>query len=590
MTYPSMKSFLLISLSLLSFAFLKAQEQQWATYYEQSGFLSTPRYDATIDYCKALADASDIVHYTTFGISPQGRDLPLLIIDSDGYTDAATIHSSGKSLLLVEACIHPGESEGKDAGLMLIRDMAIYQKHAELLDKVSLLFIPIFNVDGHERFGKYNRINQNGPDEMGWRVTAKNLNLNRDFIKADAPEMQDWLKMFNQWLPDFFIDCHTTDGADYQYVATYSLEIFGNMDKGLTHWLENNYIPEMEEDMFSKGFPVFPYVSFRKWHDPRSGLYRSAAPPMISQGYMALQNRPGLLIETHMLKPYKPRVESTFELIRFTMETMNNQHEQLQNLIREADLYAASADFRAQPFVVDFKTNMKDSVMVDFLGVEYDIVKSELTNGPWFQYHPEKPKTYRLPLFAEATAKNTVLLPDAYIIPPQWEDVIERLQCHGISISRLEKDKEIEVETYRFYEPKWQNKSFEGRHALTTKAEKIKKVVVYPKGSAVIDMNQRSARIIAHILEPMARDSYVYWGFFDPVFEQKEYAETYVMEPLAREMLKNNDSLRMAFEKVKGTFGENQRAMLNWFYQQSPYWDDQINLYPVGRIFKKSSN
>lgn len=576
--------FLIAFLPLL----LTAQESDaWDTYYEKSGFKRTPRYDASIAYCKKLAAASPVVHYTTFGKSPQGRDLPLLILDRDGLHDAASIHASGKAVLLVEACIHPGESEGKDAGLMLIRDIAIKKQNIDLLDHLTLLFIPIFNVDGHERFGRYNRINQNGPEEMGWRVTAQNLNLNRDFLKADAPEMHAWLKMFNKWLPDFFIDCHTTDGADYQYVATYAMEIFGNMDSGLTQWIKTNYIPEMEDYMFSKGFPVFPYVSFRKWHDPRSGLYRSAAPPMLSQGYTALQNRPGLLIETHMLKPYKPRVESTYELIKFSMQVLNDQYSELKKLIREADLFCASPDFRQQEMTVGFETNMQDSVMVDFLGVEYDVAESDLTGGLWYQYHPDKPATYRLPLFARVKAKSKVRLPDAYIIPPEWISVIENINIHGISYSRLERDTSIMVESYRFENPKWRSQPYEGRHRLSAEPIPLREMRHYPKGSVIIDMNQRAARIIAHILEPSAADSYFSWGFFNRIFEQKEYAETYVMEPLARKMLQENDSLSKAFEKLRNenAFGGSQWAILNWFYKQTPYWDEKIGLYPVGRIF-----
>ncbi len=578
---------------ILAFVFLSSfvfsqENQDWTTFYKQSNFKETPRYDATIDYCKRLAEASPMVHYTNFGISPQGRELPLLIVDKDGLHDAASIRSSGKAVLLVEACIHPGESEGKDAGLMLIREMAISKSEEALLDKVSLMFIPIFNVDGHERFGKYNRINQNGPEEMGWRVTAQNLNLNRDFLKADAPEMRDWLRMFSHWLPDFFIDCHTTDGADYQYVATYVMEVFGNMDAGLTQWVENTYLPEMEDYMFSQDFPVFPYVSFRKWHDPRSGLYRSAAPPMLSQGYTALQNRPGLLIETHMLKPYKPRVESTYELIKFSMQMMNDQHDELLSLIREADLYTASVDFRKNDFPIDFETSMNDSVMVDFLGVEYDIVESDLSGGLWHQYHADKPKTFRLPLFKKVEASARVTLPDAYIIPAEWTEVIERIDAHGISYTRLDKDTEFLVESYRFENPRWQRTPYEGRQKLRVKSIPVKEKRIYPKGSVLIDMNQRAARLVAYMLEPESGDSYISWGFFNSIFEQKEYAETYVMEPLARKMLKENDSIRKAFEALKkdGYFEDkSQWEMMNWFYRQSPWRDKKLNLYPVGRIY-----
>ncbi|MCK4657398.1 MAG: peptidase M14, partial [candidate division Zixibacteria bacterium] len=196
------------------------------TYYEKSNFLETPRYDETVAFCKLLEAESPFVKYTSFGITPQGRELPLLIVDK---SESFAPPTDDRIVLLVIACIHPGESDGKDAGLVLIRDLIRDDSLTKQFDDVVLLFIPIFNVDGHERFGPYNRINQNGPLEMGFRVTAQGYNLNRDFLKADSPEMRAWLKLFREWLPDFFIDCHVTDGADYQYTITYGLETHENM-------------------------------------------------------------------------------------------------------------------------------------------------------------------------------------------------------------------------------------------------------------------------------------------------------------------------------------------------------------------------
>ena len=316
-------SILIFSLFCFSLL-LKAQDTAFLTYYEKSGYVKTPRYSETIDFCKKLDKASALLHYNTFGISPQGRDLPLLIADKYGNFTPDAVRKSGNAVLLIQACIHAGESDGKDAGLMLLRDMVINKIGLQLLDHVTILFIPILNTDGHERFGHYNRINQNGPDEMGWRTTAQNLNMNRDFVKADAPEMQAWLKLYNAWLPEFFVDCHVTDGADFQYTMTYALETKGNLEKDLSDWTSKVCETFLVDEMKKSGFPVFPYVQFRNWHDPRSGLTLGVAPPMLSQGYSAVQNRPGLLIETHMLKPYKVRVNSTYTMLVHTLELLNN--------------------------------------------------------------------------------------------------------------------------------------------------------------------------------------------------------------------------------------------------------------------------
>lgn len=567
-----------------------SQENNFITYYEKSDFLETANYDEVIRYSKLLAETSPWIHYEALGISPQGREIPLLILDKNGNINPETVRASGNAILFVQAGIHPGESEGTDAVMMFMRDIAVTEKLDDLLEHLTILVMPVFNVDGLARFGPYNRINQNGPKEMGWRVTAQNMNLNRDFLKADTPEMYTWLTMFNTWLPDFFIDCHTTDGADYKYHLTYMLEIFGNMDEDLTTWQKDNYFPELKKLMDKDEIPIFQYVSFRRWHDPRSGLISGVAPPRMSQGYTALQNRPGLLIETHMLKPYKIRVEATYHIIKNSAEILNKNYKDLKRLVSDADQLVASPEFRKEPLAVSFKSSQKDSVMVKYEGFEYIAEKSDLTGGNWFKYS-DIPITYTLPWFNKPEVTQAIELPEAYIIPPEWTAIISRLPLHDIEIKYLDKPVELEIESYKFIDPKWRSRPYEGRHSMTNiEYEIINEKRFYPEGSVLIDMNQRSARVIAHILEPKATDSYVYWGFFDAIFEQKEYSETYVMEGIAREMLKEDEALRKEFELKKTedeNFTKNQWQMLNWFYMRSPYADWKKDMYPVGRIMDR---
>jgi len=577
---------LLFTLSCLN---LSAQDQ-WQTWYEKSGGTKTPRYSETMGYCRRLADAFPQVHFTSFGKSAQGRELPLVIVDRDGLQNPQQIRSKGRLILLIQACIHPGECEGKDAGLMLIRDLASGigpSNPGNFLQNVSILFIPIFNVDGHERFGPYNRINQNGPEEMGWRVTAANLNLNRDYLKADTPEMQAWLSMFNQWSPDFFIDVHTTDGADYQYVLTYMMEVFGQMDRGLTSWCKDVFLPQWTACLDSAGFPVFPYVSFRKWHDPRSGLISNIAPPMLSQGYVALRNRPGLLIETHMLKPYKQRVESVYAGLVASLEILNKQTGTLKQLITEADRYVTTPEFLNTRFPLQFETSFSDSNMVDFRGVEYEEVKSSLSGGTWFRYN-SIPATFNIPWFSENVPSATVILPRAYIIPVEWKPVIDRLELHGIRMKRLEKDSVITVTSYKFKDPQWQSVSYEGRHPMThIEYDTFTEARTFYAGSAWVETAQPLARVIAYMLEPKGDGSLVSWGFFDAIFEQKEYAEYYVLEPMAAKMLEQDQELKREFETKLASdtaFAGDQRRILYWFFERTPYWDQRRCVYPVGRI------
>jgi hypothetical protein len=358
------------------------------------------------------------------------------------------------------------------------------------------------------------------------------------------------------------------------------------MDDKLTDWQENNYLPFITSEMRKEGYPMFPYISFREWHNPRSGMVAWAADPRLSQGYTAIRNRPGLLVETHMLKDYKTRVSGTYELLHLTLKHLNKNGDKLQQLIKEADDYTASKAFRNNDFPVEFKPS-SDSTMVDFEGIEYDIVKSELTGAEWFKYGNE-PKTFHLPYFNDLQPATRVKLPEFYVIPAQWNEVIERIKMHGIKYTLLEKEMELQVNTYRFSDVSWSRSPYEGRQRIRNfQIHPVEKLEQYPEGSVVIDMAQPHARVIAHILEPAAPDSYVKWGFFNAVFEQKEYAEMYVMEKKARQMLEKDPALRKEFEeKMKNdpNFAKSPWAISNWFYRKTPYWDERLNLYPVGKI------
>ncbi len=583
-----MKTTLIILLNLaIMVAIGQDKEEQWLTKFEKSNYMQTVSYDECIAFSKKLAHKSEIVHYSEIGWSPQKRAIPMLIIDKDGYTLPEDIKKTGRLIMFIQAGIHAGEPDGTDAGFMLIRDMIIYQKHLGLLDKVSILFIPSFNVDGLARMSAYNRINQNGPEEMGWRTNSNNLNLNRDYMKADSPEMKAWLKVFHQYLPDFFIDCHTTDGADYQYVATYGIETYGNMDKELTQWLSHYYEPKLKEQMQQKGSPIFPYVSFKKWHDPRSGLVRRVGTPMISQGYTALQNRIGLLIETHMLKAYKPRVYATYNLLVMSLEMMNAEAKTLKKLHHNADLLMSSEKLGPQKLCVAYQVDYMDTTQVDFLGIEYDMQVSDLTGGEWFQYS-KTPATFQIDLFENQVEETVVKLPKAYIIPVEYPEVQEIIKSHGISFFITDKKHTIEIETYKFSQQKWGQNPYEGHHSLTSfKADPIQRKTTYEAGAMVVPVRQRALKVLTYLLEPKADNSFVSWGFFNASMEQKEYSETYVMEKMARKMIAENPDLLTEFEawkKENPQRAKSQWLQCNWFYQKSPYWDQKKDVYPVGKI------
>ncbi|HYE64678.1 MAG TPA: M14 family metallopeptidase, partial [Pyrinomonadaceae bacterium] len=378
---------------------------EWQTHAEQTDYRETPRYDQTIAYCRKLADASTLIRLTSFGQSGEGRSLPLVIATEGKTFTSQEARRAGKAVVLIQACIHAGESDGKDAGLALLRDIAITRTRHALLDKVVILFIPIYNTDGHERFGPYNRINQNGPVEMGWRATTAGLNLNRDYMKADAPETRAWLKLWNDWSPDLFIDCHVTDGADYRYNVTYQYEHHENAPAPVLDWMraaiEGRVVPATN----AAGNLVTRYMEFRDNRDLTKGIDSFVASPRFSTGYTPVRNRPGLLIETHMLKDYRSRVRGTYDLLRFTLEEVNRDPQSLMRAVRRADEETIAAGRAYEPshlYPLSFELTDK-SVPFQLKGVEYRTELSEVSGAVRVVFG-ERPVDLTVPLYDEARA------------------------------------------------------------------------------------------------------------------------------------------------------------------------------------------
>lgn len=572
---------------LFSISLLFSQNNKLITYFEKSNYLETPRYDSTIAFCKALAKLSPIIHYSSFGVSPEGRELPVLIADKDHISDISLLKKTGRVILLIQACIHAGEPDGKDAGFLLFRDFISDKNISKYLDNVSVVFIPILNVDGHERWSAYNRINQNGPKEMGWRTNANNLNLNRDYIKAEASETKAWIELFNKLDPDFFIDSHVTDGADYIYPITYGIEINGNMDSKLTNWQKNIFLPTITNLMEKVNYPIFHYVSFREWHNIESGLESWVTPPMLSNGYTAMVNCPGFLIESHMLKDYKTRVLSTYKMFEYSLQILNNSGNELKKFRKEANSYSASEEFRNKPFPLEFNYT-SDSTIIEFKGMEYTQEKSDLTGGTWFKFG-KTIKNYKLPYFNNIKPTIFANLPKYYVVPKQYAFVEDILKTHNINYNIIKTDTTIEVSTYYFSNVKFSDTPYEGRQRVNSfKSDSIKVKMQLPTGSILVPLNQSKSRLVAHILEPKSDASLLKFGYFNTIFEQKEYGESYVLEPLAREMLANDPKIKADFEnelKVNPDLKKNSYEMLNWFYVRSKYADKQQNIYPIGKIF-----
>jgi zinc carboxypeptidase len=559
---------------------------EWITHAEKTNYHETPGYGETIDYAKKLAAASPWIQYVTFGKSGEGRDLPLLIATEGDTFTPDEARKANKPVVLIQACIHAGEPDGKDAGFALLRDIAITKTRQRLLESLVLLFIPIYNTDGHERSSPCNRINQNGPAEMGWRTTTTYQNLNRDYMKADTPETRAWLSLWNSWSPDLFIDCHVTDGADYRYNITYQFEHHDGIAPGVLAWerqvIDGKVFPATE----AVGNVVSWYLEFTDNRDFSQGIRDFNGSPRFSTGYVPLRNRPAVLIETHMLKDYRSRVRGTYDFLRFALEEVNRDPAALLDAVRVADEEATAIGSNlARRHPIDFELT-DETVPYGLKAVEYQTRLSEISNDFRVVFGSE-PLDVTVPMYNTFRTKTSIVPPLYYIVPPQWKDVIEVLTAHGLQLKTTVEPATLEVQSYRFSDVNWPSGPFEGRLMPKFKTEVITETRTFPAGSVLVPMTQKLARLCMNLLEPEAPDSLVAWGFFNAIFEQKEYGESYVLETLAREMIAKDAALREEFEKKladDSSFAANPNQRLQFFYERSPYWDQQMNLYPVARI------
>ena len=583
-----MRDWLLVLLLASGFA-LPARAADWITPAERSGFRTTPSYADTRAYLERLEkQAPDRIRLVTYGISPQGRPMIAVIANKDGVLTSDAAHGAKLPVVLVQAGIHPGEIEGKDAGLMLLRDFAVTGKLPHLLDHVVLVFIPVFSVDGHENSSPYNRINQNGPQSMGFRGQSQYLNLNRDYIKADAPEMRAWLSLWYHWRPDLLIDIHTTDGADYQYDLTWYLEDPHKLDAGVSRWQQQamaEVIPAYEK----RGHLASIYLEFKDGADPRQGIENFGSGPRFSTGYAALQDRPALLIETHMLKSYAVRVRAAYDLVALMLDYAGRNATSLLAANANADV-AVSTRVRdpSARVALTFKPD-PTSTPFSLKGYDFTRSQSEISGGTWIQYDQNKPQTYVIPNWNGLLPDTMITPPAAYAVPAQWAQIITRLKMHGIIYRSLDCPVPVTAMGYQLDDPKWSSQPFEGHLMLRdVQADLVPRQEILPPGSVIVPLDQPAANLAIELLEPDAPDSLLRWGLLDAVFEIKEYGEPRVLEKLSRDMLAKDAALKAEFERKledDAAFAADPRARLSFFFQRSPWFAVQkVGAYPVLRL------
>lgn len=549
---------------------------KWVTPSETTGLTASPTYDETIAFLTKVDKASQLVRLETFGTTPQGRKMVAAIVSKDGAK-----LSPDKPLFLIQAGIHSGEIDGKDAGLMLIRDIC-FRGRGDLIDKTNILFVPVFNADGHERSTPYSRPNQRGPVSQGWRNTAQNLNLNRDYMKADSPEMRAMLGLIVKYDPDFYIDLHVTDGMDYQYDITYGFDGWDGLyadSPAIGKWLNDVYRPRADAALRANGHIPGPLIFARDEADLSKGLDLNAFAPRFSNPYGDLRRLPAVLVENHSLKPYRQRVLGTYVLLEATLKALASDGASLRPAI--------ASDRALRPGVVDanWKAKAEPVGSVDFLSIEGKQVASPASGGSTMRWTGRPGPTVRVPVYGSEPGLKLPVA-KAYWVPATKPDVIARLKAHGVTVETVRKARTVGVDMIRLSGFRTSAPS-EGRVPVTaTGLSHEKRAETYPPGSVRVSTDQPLGALIAYLLEPESEDSFFAWGFFPEILQRVEYMEPYAIAPMAERMLENDPQLKAEFEKrVKEdpTFAASPIRRLQFFYERSPFYDDRYLLYPVGR-------
>ncbi len=536
---------------------------QTATYTQIIGWYQ--QLDRQYEQCKLIE----------IGKTDSGKPLHLVLLASDKQFVARP----DRVTLLINNGIHPGEPEGIDACMMLARDLL---KANKLPKNVLIAIVPVYNVGGSLNRG-VSRVNQNGPESYGFRGNARNLNLNRDFIKAEAENTRAFQAMYQSLKPQVFIDNHTSDGADYQHVLTYFATQKDKLQPIVSGYMTQRFQPELDNMLTAKGFPPAPYVN-HAGDTPESGLIGYNDTPRYSTGYAALFNCFGFTLETHMWKPYPARVKASYVFDEAVMQLCERESRTIL-----ANQQRANEAVRQQTtFPLSYKLDRSKTDSVTFLGYAAMYKPSEVSGLKRLYYDRTKPFTKRVPYWNNFSIDTQVDKPRAYIIPQAWQEVIGEVKRNHVAMQTLPKDTLMTVSAYYITDYKSPQRPYEG-HSLHSgvKVRLETQRIQFYKGDYLIQTDQITNRYIVETLEPQGVDSFFAWNFFDSILDQKEYFSNYIFEDTAAELVKNDPDLRKKLEEKRATdkaFAENADAQLDFIYRQTPYYEKTHNRYPVYRL------
>lgn len=538
-------------------------------------------YQECIDAYKKMDNASKYAKLIEVGTTDVGKPLHLFVVNKKENFDIAHFDAS-KTILLINNGIHPGEPCGIDASVRFADSLLNNPNYNNLLENSIVCIIPVYNIGGALNRGCCSRANQNGPEEYGFRGNAKNLDLNRDFIKMDSKNAASFTQLFNQINPHFFIDTHTSDGADYQYTMTMINTQTDKLDKGLGTYFETKVIPKLYQNMEDKNWGMVPYVHMLG-KTPETGIKDYLDTPRYSTGYTALFNTLGFTSETHMFKPFADRVESTFQFEKSVLEYMSKNNAEIIQYKKQADL----AVKQQKNFVLAWALDSNNCKTIEFKGYQDEYKTSEISGEKVLHYNREKPITFSTKYYNHYVPTIETTAPKYYIIPQGWTKIIERLKLNHVKMNPIKHDTLLTVQAFHVLKFETVKSPYEGHYLHYNPEIKItKENIQFYQGDLMVPVNQIKNKYIVEILEPQGSDSFFSWNFFDSCLQQKEWFSDYIFEDIAKKILEDNPSLNTDFERKKRNdpeFISSHWNQLYWIYKHSGYYESTVNRLPVFR-------
>ena len=546
----------------------------------------TSTFQETRTFYESLDKASSFVQTSDYGMTDAGHPLQEVIIDMDRDFDVEKSRKKGKLVFFINNGIHAGEPCGVDASMLFATEILRDKSYSPLLENVVVVIVPIYNIGGAINRNSFTRANQNGPDSHGFRGNAKNLDLNRDFIKCDSKNAQSMNQLFTKWMPDVFIDTHTSNGSDYQHIITLIATQKDKLAPAQGLYLDLEFLPKVYSLMNEDGYDMSPYVYSRGSTPDEKGIAAFPDLPRYSSGYAALHYSLSFMPETHMLKTFEQRVKSTEALLVRMLEVSSLNKERILSVKKEAMDYYANLKEVPLQWTLEEEVSKK----INFKGYESERIPSKVTDGERLYYNREKPFAKDIDLYNDFVVSEKVSAPKAYIIPQAYSEVIDRLKWNGVEMERLEKDEEFELEMYYIDSYETRKTAYESHYLHSdTKLKTVYRKHTFHKGDYKVMVGQAQKRYLMEVLEPASADSYFNWNFFDGILMQKEHFSPYVFEDIAEELLKKDPELKRAFEAKKRddeAFAKSTYAQLDFIYKHSPHYEYTHKLYPVARVMR----